>query len=231
MVAEEHRVIDKHQQQIAGPHHHVELLERCDSSMAAHITGDNLVTLAAEEHFLKPVEGVAAGLAAKEIKDDEHHPEAEGGRHYQIFRPRATQSLEVCSGHILHVDAVDQHLVVHSDAVHIFCRSLHHSGANQVVVYSKTHCEIAEEKLHPSGPEQQASEEPHQSLLHVSLHKYSPDNHCQSHRPHREGTAVHHRYRHCILHDTHQRVSQRHSRQHQKKRGERLAPMLLSFHM
>ena len=60
--SQEDRVIDKHQQQVHGPHHDVQFHEGGNGSMMAHVAGDDGVAMFSEEDLLQPVERMAACL-------------------------------------------------------------------------------------------------------------------------------------------------------------------------
>ena len=85
MVTQETGIVAEHQQQVAGPHHHIEFHERGDGSVTGQRTGDNLVLALAEDALLYPGDEVAACLDAEDIHGHNQHPEAEGGRHDQVL--------------------------------------------------------------------------------------------------------------------------------------------------
>ena len=66
VVAQEHGVVAEHEHQVEGPHHGVELHEGDDAHVARHGLGHDDVAAAAEELFLAPVDGVAAGSLSQQ---------------------------------------------------------------------------------------------------------------------------------------------------------------------
>ena len=109
VVAEEDRVVAKHEQKVATPHDEVEFHERHNGDMARHGAENHLRFVATKEMFLNPVEEVAARSDAKYIDEHKHCPKPKTSGHDEVFGASEHQSFELPFAQIVHQFSVDVH--------------------------------------------------------------------------------------------------------------------------
>ena len=168
-VAQENRIIQEHQQQVECPHHDVQLQKGSDGSVAGHAVRHDFLTPLPEEYFLQPIVSQAAGPGVEQVQYREHHPNAESGRHDQVFGAGSGESFQLGHRHVVDIDAVNQGLMLDADAVQILGRGGDDARTHQVVMDAVSACVISKKEFNPSRPKQHAPEEAEQRLRRVAV--------------------------------------------------------------
>ena len=154
--------------------------------------------------FLYPPDEQTAGASAEGVHNDEHHPHAERGGHDEIFRTRTAQLLKLGTREVFERCAVDCERMVDANAVDVFCDGLHDAVAYKVAVDTEALSEVSEQKLHPTGPEEQGSGESEAGLACVALHKHTGYGDHKSYEAHQKRRIVKRCRLKEVLHQNHQ---------------------------
>lgn len=175
--SKEYWVVTEHQDEVCAPHHYIPLHKNYHAGMVRHRTHESCGRGGDTEYevFLQPVEEVTSCSGAEEIHRHHHHPESEGGRHDEIFRSGATNSLQFRTGIGLKRLAIDEEVVLCTDAIDIGGGGLYYASTEQVAVGSKTLGIVEEKKFHPSCPEEHSTDDAEECLFGVTLYEDTCD--------------------------------------------------------
>ena len=205
MIAEEYGVVAEHEQHVESPHHDVPLHEHNDARMISHRAQLYLLVYAAMS--LYPADEQTAGAGAEGVHHYEHHPHAERGGHDEIFWTRAAQLLKFGTREIFERCAVDCERMVDTNTVNVFRDGLHNAVAYKIAMYTEALSEVSEQKLHPTGPEEQGSGESEAGLACVALHEHTGYGDHKSYETHQKRRIVKRCRLEEVLHQNHQCMS------------------------
>ena len=227
--SKEYWVVTEHQDEVCAPHHYIPLHKNYHAGMVRHRTheGSSRGRDTKYEVFLQPVEEIASCPGAEEIHRHHHHPESEGGRHDEIFRSGATNSLQLWTRITLEGFAIDEEIVLCTDAIDIGGGGLYYASAKQVAMGSKTLGIVEEEKFHPSCPEEHSTNDAKECLFGVTLYEDTCDSHNESHETHCESCIMQGFWGEGVLHDAHEGVAQWHEEKDDEERAYCLADVKL----
>ena len=138
--SKEYWVVAEHQYEVCAPHHYVPLHEDYHTGMVCHRTQEGSCRWGETEYevFLQPVDEVTASPGAEEVHCHHHHPQSEGGRHDEIFRSGAANNLQFLTGIGLKRLAIDEEVMLCTDAIDIGRGGLYYAGTEQVAMSAET---------------------------------------------------------------------------------------------
>ena len=227
--AQEDGVVAEHQYEVNAPHHDIPLDEDYHAGMVCHRTqqGEGRGGEGEYEVFLQPVDEVAACLGAEEVHRHYHHPQSEGGRHDEIFRSGAANEFQLWARITLEGFAIDEEIVLRTDAIDIGGGGLYYASAKQIAMGAETLGIVEEEEFHPSCPEEHSTNDAEECLAGITFYKDACDSHNESHETHCESCIMQGFWGEGVLHDAHEGVAQWHEEKDDEERAYCLADVKL----